>query len=271
MSIVLDIATALCLIAGAAFVGSVSPASAQGYATAVAADGQQIFVGESLNERDPGFVYVYDRQASGWAEAVRLQASDATAGDHFGRALGRTGNQLLSGATVRNESTGAVYVFTKGDDGTWSESQILTASDGVAPARRSAHGAGPVALAGGLAGRHHGPRPAGGLGSGEDRRPAGPWPVRRGAARVHAGVGPRAGPAVHALVRARADAAAPGVRRAAGPHRVVARGAAAAGPPQSSRDPPRPHPGACRSRTTWTSRCSRAVRPASWGSTSRTS
>ncbi len=123
------IAALLCVSAVAA--GTASDAVAQGYATAVAVDGQQVFVGESLNERTPGYVYVYARDASGaWAESGRLEASDAAAGDHFGRTVARTGNQLLAGATVRGETTGAVYVFTRGADGTWAETQILTASDG---------------------------------------------------------------------------------------------------------------------------------------------
>ena len=110
------------LIAGAALTLGSTPLSAQGYAQSVASDGQQVFIGESLNERDPGYVYIYDRQGSEWVEGTRLQASDATPGDHFGRALGRTGDQLLSGATVRNESTGAVYVFDRAADGRWVES-----------------------------------------------------------------------------------------------------------------------------------------------------
>ncbi len=122
---------AVMLCASAVALGGASPAAAQGYATSVAADGQHVFVGESLNERAPGYVYVYSRDGSGaWSESGRLQASDATVGDHFGRTIARTGNQLLSGATVRGETTGAVYVFTRSTDGSWSETQVLTASDG---------------------------------------------------------------------------------------------------------------------------------------------
>ena len=106
-------------------------AAGQGFGTALALDDVHVFVGEGLNETRPGYVYVYERDGSGtWVEAHRLEASDATQGDHFGRALAFADGDLLIGTTVRDNTTGAVYVFEHGPGG-WTESAILTASDGV--------------------------------------------------------------------------------------------------------------------------------------------
>ncbi len=107
-------------------------ASAQGYGTSVAVGEGEVLVGESLNERSPGYVYVYRKGAEGWSEVQRLAASDASDGDHFGRALAVVEGDLLVGATVADETMGAVYVFRKDGSGAWQEAAKLTASDGVA-------------------------------------------------------------------------------------------------------------------------------------------
>ncbi len=105
--------------------------SAQGYGSSTAASGEDLFVGESLNERGPGYVFVYRRSDGTWAEVQRLQASDAAAGDHFGRALATSGDDLLVGATVVDGTRGAVYVFRRGSDGMWSQTDRISASDGA--------------------------------------------------------------------------------------------------------------------------------------------
>ncbi|MCZ6858187.1 MAG: choice-of-anchor B family protein [Gemmatimonadetes bacterium] len=98
---------------------------AQGYATAVAAGDGEVFVAEPLNELREGSVFVYRPSGGEWREVAQLRASDAIVGDHFGRALGWSGNTMISGATVVNETTGAAYVFTKDGSGTWRETARL--------------------------------------------------------------------------------------------------------------------------------------------------
>ena len=124
----LSIAVAgLALLAAAPLVG-------QGFGTAIAVREGEVLVGESLNERSPGYVHVYRRGGDGaWTRTQRLEASDATTGDHFGRFIAVDGNDALIGATVWNESTGAVYAFERGRDGAWREVQRFTPAD-VVPA-----------------------------------------------------------------------------------------------------------------------------------------
>jgi ketosteroid isomerase-like protein len=107
------------------------PAHAQGFAQSVAVGDGEVFVGEALNTTAPGYVYVYRRDAAGkWVQAERLMASDAAAGDHFGRTLAFAEGDLLVGSTVSRES-GALYVFRKDSSGAWREVQSMTMSDAV--------------------------------------------------------------------------------------------------------------------------------------------
>ncbi|MFQ5705040.1 MAG: choice-of-anchor B family protein [Gemmatimonadales bacterium] len=107
------------------------PLAAQGFGSAVAVGNGEVMVAEPLNELSPGLVYVFRPGGGGaWTEHARLEASDAAAGDHFGRAIATDGNTLLVGATVRDSSTGAVYVFVKDGSEEWTEATVLTAGDG---------------------------------------------------------------------------------------------------------------------------------------------
>ncbi len=110
---------------------AVGPAAieAQGFGQSVLVAGEEVLVGESLYTTRPGYVYVYRKDgAGGWAEAARLQASDAEPNDHFGRALALAQGDLLIGATIARES-GALYVFRRGANGAWREVQSLVPND----------------------------------------------------------------------------------------------------------------------------------------------
>jgi choice-of-anchor B domain-containing protein len=98
-----------------------APLLAQDYGWAVAIAEDEVFVAESGNEAKPGYVYVYRRSTDGgWGEYARLEAPDAVPGDHFGRALVVTDGTLMIGATVMDESRGAVYFFERDADGSWA-------------------------------------------------------------------------------------------------------------------------------------------------------
>ena len=106
-----------------------SAVHAQGYGTAVAVGGGDIFVAEPLNEEREGIVYVYRPSGGMWREVAQLRASDAAVGDHFGRAIGAAGNTMIAGATVMNETTGAAYVFTLVGAGVLSQLDYNNASN----------------------------------------------------------------------------------------------------------------------------------------------
>ncbi|NNF03729.1 MAG: choice-of-anchor B family protein [Rhodothermales bacterium] len=97
------------------------PVSAQyalQFGSAVAADGEDVFVGEGRNLLQPGKVIVYTRSGSGaWSESARLQPSAENDGDGFGRAMVAAAGLLAVGAP----DDGLVYVFERSDGGQWME------------------------------------------------------------------------------------------------------------------------------------------------------
>ncbi len=67
-------------------------------------------------------------------EDVKLTASDAAAGDEFGRSVSISGDTIIVGANSNDgagHDSGAAYVFTKSGT-TWTEQAKLTASDAAA-------------------------------------------------------------------------------------------------------------------------------------------
>jgi choice-of-anchor B domain-containing protein len=101
---------------------SATPAFAQAFGYRAAVSGDELIVTEPLNVTTPGAVYVYEQDGSGaWTQKAHLLASDASANDYFGRSLAVEGSTMFIGATVKDNSAGAMYRFEKGADGAWSE------------------------------------------------------------------------------------------------------------------------------------------------------
>jgi hypothetical protein len=79
---------------------------------------------------------VDDRQArypvtvDPWVQQAELTASDAAVNDFFGFSVALSGGIAVVGAPYKNNSTGAVYVFTQSGT-TWGQQAKLTLSDGV--------------------------------------------------------------------------------------------------------------------------------------------
>ncbi|MCH7892209.1 MAG: hypothetical protein IH921_11970, partial [Gemmatimonadetes bacterium] len=103
-----------------------TPLAGQGYGQSLAVGDDEVIVGESLSESSPGYAYVFRKDSGGaWAEVQRIEASNSAVGDHFGRTLTLSGDQLLVGSTILQ----AIYVFEKDASGQWMETQTLTVSD----------------------------------------------------------------------------------------------------------------------------------------------
>jgi predicted neuraminidase len=82
-----------------------------------------------------GAAYVFAKSNNIWSESQKLTANDGALFDNFGAAVSLDGATLVvaaNGATVGgNPAQGAVYVFTA-SNGTWTQTQKLTANDGAA-------------------------------------------------------------------------------------------------------------------------------------------
>lgn len=133
------------------------------FSTAVALDGDTLVVGAPFedsiatgvngNQADnsgsgSGAVYVFVRTNGVWTQQAYLKASNAEAGDNFGKNVALSGDTLAVGAPAEgsaltgvtagapNESTtsngalgsGAVYVFTR-TNGVWSQQAYVKASN----------------------------------------------------------------------------------------------------------------------------------------------
>ncbi len=103
--------------------------------------------GDFLLSGAPGFgsgagkVHVYARPPAGsdastpWPRTGDFRPSAPTAGARFGAAIALAGDLAIVGAPDHREGdagaaeAGAAYVFTRGPDGTWAETQKLAASD----------------------------------------------------------------------------------------------------------------------------------------------
>lgn len=97
----------------------------------IVADGETLLIGAIDADEARGAVYVFKYDDT-WQQVARLTASDASPGDQFGTSIAVDGDVVLIGAQGRSESTGAVYVFAKNADGTFSESGVLPV-EGINP------------------------------------------------------------------------------------------------------------------------------------------
>lgn len=87
---------------------------------------------------DGGAVYIYERGSDNkWKQVQKMVASDRSNGSNFGWSVAISGNTIVVGAIYerfdaakRNEanSEGAAYVFERGSDGVWKQTQKLLSS-----------------------------------------------------------------------------------------------------------------------------------------------
>jgi len=109
--------------------------SADGSTLAIGADGEgSNATGLDGNQADnsalaSGAVYLFARQGGTWSQSDYVKASDAAAGDRFGRsvALSADGRRLAVGA-LNQGNGGAAYVFERNATG-WVQTAVLKASN----------------------------------------------------------------------------------------------------------------------------------------------
>ena len=80
-----------------------------------------------------GSAYVFEKSDDGeWAQAAKLVADDAAAGDRFGITVSVSGSTIVIGAYLDDDAggnSGSAYVFEKSDDGEWAQAAKLVADD----------------------------------------------------------------------------------------------------------------------------------------------
>ncbi|MFI4969350.1 MAG: hypothetical protein ACHP7D_04035 [Lysobacterales bacterium] len=103
------------------------------FGRSIAVSGNELLVGAAYAAGGAGVVYAYRDDAAGWIQTQEFAASDSVSGDEFGYALAIDGSTALVGAigvSSSNPDQGAAYTFVNAN-GSWSESNKLTASDGA--------------------------------------------------------------------------------------------------------------------------------------------
>ncbi|HET7924325.1 MAG TPA: hypothetical protein VFL30_05465, partial [Rhodanobacteraceae bacterium] len=112
-------------------VGASDGAPGDEFGISVAVVGDIALIGASYENGGQGAAYVFQRSSGVWSETQKLVASDGAANDWFGQSVAFDGDTIVIGAPQYLDfGNGAAYVFTRSGD-TWSESQKLTADDGV--------------------------------------------------------------------------------------------------------------------------------------------
>ena len=94
---------------------------------------------EAASLINAGGAYIFERNLVGdWLQIQKLDASDRSTGDHFGRDVAISGNYIVIGAEQEDidaggedtlSNAGAAYIFLKDGGGVWLEIQKITASD----------------------------------------------------------------------------------------------------------------------------------------------
>ncbi len=84
--------------------------------------------------RDAGAAYVFEDVGGVWTQTAKLVASDGEEGDHFGCAVGLSGDVIAVGAYLDDdlgERAGSAYVFER-VGGTWVQAAKILPADGAA-------------------------------------------------------------------------------------------------------------------------------------------
>ncbi|MBP7684185.1 MAG: hypothetical protein KBB95_19915 [Deltaproteobacteria bacterium] len=91
-----------------------------------------------------GAVYIFERVGSSWSQTTYIKASNAEVADEFGASLAFSGDTLAVGARWEDSAatgvdgneadnarsaSGAVYVFVRAPNGTWSQQAYIKASN----------------------------------------------------------------------------------------------------------------------------------------------
>lgn len=100
------------------------------YGSAIVVSSNEILIGQPENQYSPGYVYVYRAGPDGaWKQASRLTASGAENNDGFGKRISVDGNTALVSSLTADSGRGAVFLLSRGADGSWKQTGRITPPD----------------------------------------------------------------------------------------------------------------------------------------------
>ncbi|MEL6390129.1 MAG: FG-GAP repeat protein [Bacteroidota bacterium] len=109
-------------------------AAGDSFGVSVSISGEYAIVGTPLDDdggANSGSAYVFVRSGSTWTQQAKLTASDAAAGDQFGRSVSISGNYAIIGSVSNDDggsNPGSAYVFVRSGS-IWTQQAKLTAFD----------------------------------------------------------------------------------------------------------------------------------------------
>jgi hypothetical protein len=111
--------------------------TASGFGTEISMSGDRMIIGAHAagpTEREAfGAVFIYEFDGTSWKIKQRLVPDDPIFHQNFGQTVCIAGNRALIGVSrdINNFAydAGAVYVFDRGDDGVWKQTQKIIPSD----------------------------------------------------------------------------------------------------------------------------------------------
>ncbi len=102
------------------------------FGNAVAVSGDYAIIGacyDDDNGENSGSAYIFYNNSGTWEQYQKITASDGQTNDFFAITVTISGNYAFATSLLGSSYAGKVYVFFN-DEGTWTETAILTASDG---------------------------------------------------------------------------------------------------------------------------------------------
>ena len=96
----------------------------------VSLSGDTVVVGADFNNSNTGAAYVFTRSGVTWSQQQKLTAADAASSDYCGSAVSISGDTAVIGASGKDTSRGACYIFVRSGS-TWSQQTKLSATDGA--------------------------------------------------------------------------------------------------------------------------------------------
>ena len=91
-------------------------------------DGNRLLVSAIGKSNNQGAVYVFEKDGALWSQTAKLTPPENTGNEWFGRAVALEGNTIVVGAPLKNNISGAAYVFTQ-TDSAWTLQAELVPSD----------------------------------------------------------------------------------------------------------------------------------------------
>lgn len=100
-----------------------------GFGTSLDAAGSHIIVGAPEKNNERGATYVFKKMSDGsWIQAAQIALSDTTETE-FGASVALHNDLAFIGAPGEKDGIGAVYVYKKSEDGSWSQQARLANPD----------------------------------------------------------------------------------------------------------------------------------------------